>query len=151
MPAKTLFAAQRAMQIPICAKRRPRATAHMHRPHLRTTCAAPLTLPPHPSTARVGTSRPCPARHAPSSACAPPAPPAACDNAHPACALRHSPFVAAPTLPVSTPLTVPPRRCASQPPCHPPLASRVSSLAPSPPPTGANAGAPRRMRGFMRE
>ena len=36
----------------------------MHYPHPRTTCAAPLALPLHPSTARVDTPHPLPAHRA---------------------------------------------------------------------------------------
>ena len=47
----------------------------------------------------------------------------------------------------STP--APPRLAATSP--IPSFASRASFPTPSPPPAGANAGAPRRMRGFMRK
>ena len=90
------------------------------------------------------------ARHAPS----PPAHYAAArDNAALALHTAHRPLPAwrahasRQSATHSTP--APPRLAATSP--IPSFASHASFPTPSPPPAGANAGAPRRMRGFMRK
>ena len=84
-------------------------THDMHRPHPRTT--------PQRATTHSCSRAPCPTPRTPG-------------NAHPACALRHSPFVAAPTLPVRVPLTAPPHRRALQPPRPSPRSHRAPPSRP---------------------
>ena len=142
------------------------STARADTPSLACASPAPpatrdnAPLLPRPSTARADTPRAWRARHAPSLACVARTVPCLRTARTPDNTRQRAPRLLATPQPIrrrahsslqsATHGTLAPLRLAATS-SIPSFALRAPSLFPSPPPTGASAGAPRRMRGFMRK